>query len=85
MPRCPSRPAGACGAAVEITGHARGMTGEAFIEQVRRYGVHVEVDMLLADGTDAMARLDAIEWDWLGMCTGDIVPLRCLQRPGLSG
>jgi hypothetical protein len=62
----------------------QGMSTEAFVERVRRRGAHVEVDVLLADGRDAMARFDAAEWDWLEVRTGDIVPVRCLQRAMLS-
>lgn len=57
---------------------------EAFVERVRRHGARVEVDVLLADGRGAIARLDAAEWDWLEVRAGDIVPVHCLQRAMLS-
>jgi hypothetical protein len=82
-PRSTRRPPGVePSVAVEIGRNASDAVGEAFIEQVRRRGGRVEVDVLLADGSDAMARLDAVEWDWLGVSTGDIVPVHCLLPPG---
>jgi hypothetical protein len=65
------------GIAIEITSPARGR-GEAFIEAIRRRGAHVEVAVLLADGSDATARLTALDWDWLELRAGDIVPVRPL-------
>jgi hypothetical protein len=72
------------GTLLEIRPQPQDMSTEAFVERVRRRGAHVEVDVLLADGRDAMARFDAAEWDWLEVRTGDIVPVRCLQRAMLS-
>jgi hypothetical protein len=63
--------------AIEITGPARGR-GEAFIEAIRRRGSEVEVAVLMADGSDATARLAASDWDWLELRAGDIVPVRQL-------
>ena len=85
MPTFSSRDAGRCGVPVEISAQPQDMSTEAFVEQVRRRGTHVEVDVLLADGRDAIARLDAAEWDWLEVRPGDIVPVRCLQRAIVSG
>jgi hypothetical protein len=63
--------------AIEITSPARGR-GEAFIEAIRRRGSEVEVAVLMADGSDATARLAASDWDWLELRAGDIVPVRQL-------
>jgi hypothetical protein len=72
-------------ASVELAPHGRGAPGEAFIERIRRGERLVEVDVLLADGSDAIARLDAYDWDWLEMNAGDIVPVRPLSAPDVSG
>jgi hypothetical protein len=64
------------GSLVELTRHAACATSEAFVEDVRRSGDSVEVAVLLADGSDATARLDAVEWEWLDHRPGDIVLVR---------
>jgi len=48
---------------------------------VRRGRTRVEVDMLLADGRDAVALLGADDWDWLELDAGDIVPGVDRPRP----
>jgi hypothetical protein len=58
---------------VQIAQQAPGGRAEAFIEDVRRSGERVEVDVLLADGSDATAQLSVQDWDWLELRTGDIV------------
>jgi hypothetical protein len=70
------------GTHVELTRHGACATGEAFVEDVRRSGDGVEVAVLLADGSDATARLDVGEWEWLDHRPGDIVLVR---RPGWAG
>jgi hypothetical protein len=64
------------GTEVELTRHGACATGEAFVEGVRRRGDGVEVAVLLADGSDATARLDVGEWEWLDHRPGDIVLVR---------
>jgi hypothetical protein len=51
---------------------------EGVIERVHRLGERVEVTMLLSDGTDGVARMEAGDWDWLELRDGDIVPVRHL-------
>jgi len=70
---------------VELAPHGRGAPGEALIERIRRGRSLVEVDVLLADGSDAIARLDAYDWDWLEINAGDIVPVRPVSGPAISG
>lgn len=72
------------GSQVELTRHGACATGEAFVEGVRRSGDSVEVAMLLADGSDATARLDAGEWEWLDHVPGDIVLVRRPERVAVS-
>jgi hypothetical protein len=72
-------------APAELLPQPQDMSAEAFVERVRRRGAHVEVEVLLADGRDATARLDAAEWDWLEVRAGDIVPVRFIQQAMLSG
>lgn len=64
------------GVPVELTRHGACATSEAFVEDVRRSGDSVEVAVLLADGSDATARLDLVEWEWLDHRPGDIVLVR---------
>jgi hypothetical protein len=66
-------------APVEITRRVPRDGAEGVIEQVRRHGDNVEVDLLLCDGSDATARLDVGEWDWLELRAGDIVAVRPLD------
>jgi len=73
------------GVAVELARYAHGVAAEAFIEAVRRRGEHVEVNLLLADGRGATARLSAVDWEWLEVGAGDIVPVRHLRGRGLNG
>jgi hypothetical protein len=63
-------------AAVEITEHHCHADAEGVIEQVLYLGERVEVTLLLSDGRDATALLHPHDWDWLELCTGDIVPVR---------
>jgi hypothetical protein len=63
--------------AVEIGSQAPGTAGsEAFVEGVHRRDAQVEVHVLLSDGNSGVAQLDATEWDWLDMQTGDILLVR---------
>ena len=71
-------------AGVELVRHAGGATSEAFVEGVRRNGDYVEVAVMLADGSDATARLGTVEWDWMGHRPGDIVLVRRARWPVLS-
>jgi len=57
---------------------------EAFVESVRQRCSHVEVDVLLADGRDATARISSGDWEWLEFAPGDIVPVRHLGEGALS-
>jgi hypothetical protein len=66
--------------AVEFALHGREGGDEAFIERVRRDGECVEIAVLLADGSDAAARLDHSDWEWLELRAGDIVPVRVLSE-----
>jgi hypothetical protein len=72
------------GGVVELARHAAGATSEAFVEGVRRNGDYVEVAVMLADGSDATARLGTVEWDWMGHRPGDIVLVRRARWPVLS-
>jgi translation initiation factor IF-1 len=69
---------------VELAPHGRAAPGEALVERVRRRQRLVEVDVLLADGSDAVARLDGHDWDWLEISPGDIVPVRPLPGRDVS-
>jgi hypothetical protein len=71
--------------AVEFAGQAHGVPDEAFIEAVSRQGERVEVNVLLADGRDATARLSAADWEWLELGAGDIAPVRHVRIGGISG
>jgi translation initiation factor IF-1 len=70
--------------AVEIVDQVRGAGTEGVIEQIQRRGDSVEVRVMLADGTDAMARLAAHVWDWLELRAGDIVAVRATAGVPLS-
>jgi hypothetical protein len=82
MPTRPLRTRGSCRAsiAVEFASEGPSASGEAFIERVRRRGEHVEIAVLLADGTDATARLEHADWEWLELRAGDIAPVRLLSE-----
>jgi hypothetical protein len=69
------------GAAVELAGHGDYTAREAFVQAVSRRGGQAVVAVLLADGSDATARLDVGELDWLDVRAGDIV----FVRRGLCG
>jgi hypothetical protein len=69
---------------VELAGHAGGEGREAFVAQVSRRGGRAEVAVLLADGSDATARLDVGELDWLDVRTGDIVLVRASECAAFS-
>jgi len=75
------RTRGSCRAsvAVEFARDGRGASDEAFIERVHLRGERVEIAVLLADGSDATARLDSADWEWLELRTGDIAPVRLLS------
>ena len=77
----PSRTRGSCrrGVAVEFAGPGRDLSDEAFIEHVRRRGDRVEVVVVLADGSDATARMEHADWEWLELRAGDIAPVRLLS------
>ena len=64
--------------AVEFARDGRDVS-EAFIERVRHHGERVEIAVLLADGSDAAARLHFPDWEWLELRAGDIVPVRLLS------
>jgi hypothetical protein len=70
---------------VELAGHADRGPREAFVQQVRRSGREAEVAVLLSDGSDATARLDVGELDWLDVRVGDIVFLRRSPCGAFSG
>lgn len=55
------------------------------MQQVRRSGREAEVAVLLSDGSDATARLDVGELDWLDVRVGDIVFLRRSPCGAFSG
>ncbi|MGD0196838.1 MAG: hypothetical protein ABSC56_02855 [Solirubrobacteraceae bacterium] len=63
-------------ATVELAGHEVRSAREAFVERVTRRRGCAEVSVLLADGSDATARLAAIDLDWLDVRAGDIVFVR---------
>jgi hypothetical protein len=65
---------------VEIASDGHAAAGEGFVERVRRGAGRVLVELLLADGSGAVALLDAHDWDWLELSAGDIVPVRCVGR-----
>jgi hypothetical protein len=69
---------------VEVTRHGAAATSEAFVQDVRRSGDRVEVAVLLADGSDATAQVDGVEWDWLDARRGDIVLVRRLECSAFS-
>jgi translation initiation factor IF-1 len=69
---------------VELAGHADSAGREAFVAQVKRRAGRAEVAVLLADGSDATARLDVGELDWLDVRTGDIVFVRRSPCAALS-
>jgi len=64
------------GAAVELAGHSDRTTREAFVRAVSRRGGRAVVAVLMSDGSDATARLDVGELDWLDVHAGDIVFVR---------
>jgi hypothetical protein len=66
--------------AVEFAREGPSASDEAFIERVRRRGEHVEIAVLLADGSEATARLDSADWEWLELRAGDIAPVRLLSE-----
>ncbi len=70
---------------VEFAGHGDGEAREAFVEQVSRVGTLAEVSVLLDDGSDATARLDVSDLDWLDVRAGDIVRVRDSYCAALSG
>jgi pimeloyl-ACP methyl ester carboxylesterase len=73
----PGRPVRAAGGVtVEVTGHASNGHPEGLIERISRDGRSIEVALMLSDGTDARARLDLVDWDWLELRPGDIVRVR---------
>jgi hypothetical protein len=76
-----TRTRGSCrrSVAVEFAGQGRDASDEAFIERVRHRGERVEIAVLLADGSDATARLDCSDWEWLELRAGDIAPVRLLS------
>jgi hypothetical protein len=55
------------------------------VEQVSRVGTLAEVSVLLDDGSDATARLDVSDLDWLDVRAGDIVRVRDSYCAALSG
>ena len=65
--------------AVEFASIGRDVSDEAFIEAVRHRGERVDVAVLLADGSDATARLHSSDWEWLELRAGDIAPVRLLS------
>jgi hypothetical protein len=67
------------GLAVEISRRNDAGSAEAFIEGVRHCGANVKLDVLLADGRDATACVDAVTWEWLELRAGDIVAVRHLS------
>jgi hypothetical protein len=69
---------------VQLSGHADRTGREAFVAQVSRRGGRAEVAVLLADGSDATARLDVGELDWLDVRTGDIVLVRASECAAFS-
>jgi hypothetical protein len=70
-------------APVEIAEHARA-GAEGVIEEFRRRGESVEVDLLLADGSDATALVHVHDWEWLELRAGDIVPVRAVACTAFS-
>ncbi|HEY1776634.1 MAG TPA: hypothetical protein VGG41_10795 [Solirubrobacteraceae bacterium] len=64
---------------VEFAHQSPSTQEEAFIQRVRRHGEHVEIAVLLADGSDATARLGRADWEWLELRAGDIAPVRLLS------
>jgi hypothetical protein len=61
--------------AVGIASHGCRHDTEGIIREIARSEDQVEIDLLLADGTHATARLDALECTWLELRVGDIVPV----------
>jgi len=76
------RTRGGCRAsvAVEFAREGPNAPEEAFIERVHRRGEHVEIAVLLADGSDATARLGSADWEWLELRTGDIASVRLISE-----
>jgi hypothetical protein len=72
-------------ARVEIADTGSCGATEGVIERVRRAGPRVEVRMLLSDGSEGVAQLDVLDWDWLELRYGDIVSV-CRPEPlGVNG
>jgi hypothetical protein len=71
-------------ARVEIADTGSEGSTEGVIERVRRAGPRVEVRMLLSDGSEGVAQLDAHDWDWLELRYGDIVPVWRSEGFGFS-
>jgi hypothetical protein len=62
---------------VLIVGHAHTGDREGVIDHARYRGPSVEASLVLSDGSPAVARMDAEDWDWLELRAGDIVSV-CL-------
>jgi hypothetical protein len=70
---------------VELAGHVDRRSREAFVQRISRRGGRAEVAVLMADGSDATARLNVTELDWLDVRAGDIVFVRRGPCGAVSG
>jgi len=71
LPRTPSRPR-----PVTIVGHGDPADAEGLVAKLIDRGPGLRVELLLDDGTSAVAFLPKLDVSWLDLRAGDVVPVR---------
>jgi len=71
LPRTPSRPR-----PVTIVGHGDPADAEGLVAKLLDRGPGLRVELLLDDGTSAVAFLPKLDVSWLDLRAGDVVPVR---------